>query len=123
MRCNHPWVWFGLAVASGAIYHPRDEVGLNYINFVCHPRMTLDRKGLRVLKGFLEFLFKYSNNDDFAYADKPLTQAYVHISSLCDSKIQIFGGFTRFFKFLSSGVVHIFKTSIGFLNAKKFKKQ
>ena len=38
MRCNHPWDQFGLAVASACYNDPTDEVGLNYINFVFHPR-------------------------------------------------------------------------------------
>ena len=38
MRCNHHWDRFGLAVASACYISPRDEVGLNYINFVFHPR-------------------------------------------------------------------------------------
>ena len=48
-----PEIGFGLAVATAYYknlcnsvqFHPRDEIGLNYINLLIIPGMTLDRKG------------------------------------------------------------------------------
>ena len=56
-----PKIGFGLAVAiayyknlcNSVQFHPRDEIGLNYINLSIIPGMTLDRKGL----SFENYLF------------------------------------------------------------------